>query len=72
MQHFSVEQTQKLQMAVLLLPERQRDAFCRSVTNRLAEYLTYNDADVDSQIVLVLGCYGVSAPRFFAEQRRRA
>jgi hypothetical protein len=63
-QQFSVEQAQKIQMALLLLPERQRDHFARSVCNRLGGYAKFSDRAVDTTIAQVLGCYGVSAPRF--------
>jgi hypothetical protein len=71
-QLLSDQQVKKLESALCLLPERQRDAFARSVKNRLDEYPLFTDYEVDSTIALVLSVYGVSAPRFFADQRRRA
>jgi hypothetical protein len=63
-QQFSIKQAQKIQSAMDLLPERQRDHFARSVCNRLRGYSRFSDRAVDTTIAQVLGCYGVSAPRF--------
>jgi hypothetical protein len=64
MRHYiplSESQNARLVSAALLLPERQRGSFVRSVEYRINELPRFDDDDLDRTIAIVLGCYGVGA-----------
>jgi hypothetical protein len=55
-------QLTEIKRAAALLPVNARDAFLRSVANRLADSEQCNDQDIAAAIEFVLSCRGVSAP----------
>jgi hypothetical protein len=62
-------QMQQIRAAAALLPVATRDAFLRSIANRLVEANPITDADLGNAIEFVLSCRGVSIPHHQVRQR---